>query len=113
MCPKIDRWILELQLYDFTFHHRHGIVMGRVDALSRCYDLNERKCQNSVTNILNRMIRNGNTELIAHIDDEDFTLGDAEIECKETNRERRGNFFCADGQPSTAVYNQPIYNYYY
>lgn len=34
--PRISRWILELQNYDYTTEHRSGTRMSHVDSLSRC-----------------------------------------------------------------------------
>lgn len=36
--PRIARWALELENYDYQIEHRSGINMGHVDALSRCHD---------------------------------------------------------------------------
>lgn len=38
MNPRIARWALELQSYDYEIVHRSGINMGHVDALSRCHE---------------------------------------------------------------------------
>lgn len=35
--PRIARWALELENYNYTIHHRSGVSMGHVDALSRCH----------------------------------------------------------------------------
>lgn len=35
--PRISRWALFLQSYDYTIEHRPGSKMSHVDALSRCY----------------------------------------------------------------------------
>lgn len=35
--PRISRWALELENYNYTIHHRSGSGMGHVDALSRCH----------------------------------------------------------------------------
>lgn len=37
ICPKIARWAVELGNYDYQIQHRNGVIMGHVDALSRCY----------------------------------------------------------------------------
>lgn len=37
--PKISRWALELQDYDYEVEHRIGKRMGHVDALSRCTNI--------------------------------------------------------------------------
>lgn len=37
--PKIARWALELEDYDYTINHRAGTSMGHVDALSRCHQI--------------------------------------------------------------------------
>ena len=46
--PKISRWVLELQSYDYTTEHRAGTRITHVDSLSRsrliaviqdCYEL--------------------------------------------------------------------------
>lgn len=34
--PRIARWALDLQNYDYTLEHRSGTRMQHVDALSRC-----------------------------------------------------------------------------
>lgn len=34
--PRISRWALELENYNYTIEHRKGTNMGHVDALSRC-----------------------------------------------------------------------------
>lgn len=34
--PRIARWALELENYNYEVHHRSGVSMGHVDALSRC-----------------------------------------------------------------------------
>lgn len=36
LLPRIGRWWLELQSYDFTVQYRPGVRMQHVDALSRC-----------------------------------------------------------------------------
>lgn len=35
--PRIARWALELENYNYTIQHRSGVSMGHVDALSRCH----------------------------------------------------------------------------
>ena len=35
--PRIARWVMELQNYDYTTEHRAGKHMSHVDGLSRCY----------------------------------------------------------------------------
>ncbi|XP_036145206.1 uncharacterized protein LOC105831336 isoform X1 [Monomorium pharaonis] len=35
--PRISRWALELQEFDYTVEHRKGTRMSHVDCLSRCY----------------------------------------------------------------------------
>lgn len=35
--PRIARWALELENFNYTIQHRGGNSMGHVDALSRCY----------------------------------------------------------------------------
>lgn len=35
--PKIARWALESQHYNFRIQHRSGVLMGHADALSRCH----------------------------------------------------------------------------
>lgn len=35
--PRIARWALELENYNYTVQHRSGVNMNHVDALSRCY----------------------------------------------------------------------------
>jgi len=37
--PRIARWALELQNYDYDLIHREGKRMQRVDALSRCKNI--------------------------------------------------------------------------
>ncbi|KAL4123256.1 hypothetical protein QTP88_015463 [Uroleucon formosanum] len=37
--PRISRWALFLQNYDFEISHRPGTKMGHVDALSRCHNI--------------------------------------------------------------------------
>lgn len=37
--PRISRWALLLQNYDFEIIHRPGTGMGHVDALSRCHNI--------------------------------------------------------------------------
>jgi len=37
--PRIARWALELQNYDYTLEHRSGSKMQHVDALSRCINV--------------------------------------------------------------------------
>lgn len=37
--PRISRWALFLQNYDFEIIHRPGTRMGHVDALSRCHNI--------------------------------------------------------------------------
>lgn len=37
--PRIARWALELEDYDYTIQHRSGSRMGHVDALSSCHPL--------------------------------------------------------------------------
>ncbi|KAL4090673.1 hypothetical protein QTP88_025467 [Uroleucon formosanum] len=37
--PRISRWVLFLQNYDFEISHRPGTKMGHVDALSRCHNI--------------------------------------------------------------------------
>lgn len=37
--PRISRWALFLQNYDFEIAHRPGTKMGHVDALSRCHNI--------------------------------------------------------------------------
>lgn len=37
MNPRIARWALELENYDYSVCHRPGVRMGHVDALSRCH----------------------------------------------------------------------------
>lgn len=39
--PKIARWVLQLQEYDFAVNHRVGKRMPHVDALSRMYLIQE------------------------------------------------------------------------
>lgn len=34
--PRIARWTLKLENYNYTIQHRSGVSMGHVDALSRC-----------------------------------------------------------------------------
>lgn len=34
--PRIARWALELENYNYTVQHRSGVRMGHADALSRC-----------------------------------------------------------------------------
>lgn len=36
--PRIARWALELENYDYSIQHRSGVRMGHVDALSRCHN---------------------------------------------------------------------------
>lgn len=36
--PRIARWALELENYQYTIQHRGGCSMGHVDALSRCHE---------------------------------------------------------------------------
>lgn len=36
--PRIARWALELENYNYTIQHRSGVSMGHVDALSRCLE---------------------------------------------------------------------------
>ena len=36
MNPRIARWALELENYDYSVQHRPGVRMGHADALSRC-----------------------------------------------------------------------------
>lgn len=35
--PRIARWALELEDYNYSIQHRSGVRMGHVDALSRCH----------------------------------------------------------------------------
>lgn len=35
--PRIARWALELENYNYVIQHRNGVSMGHVDALSRCH----------------------------------------------------------------------------
>lgn len=37
--PRISRWALELQDFDYVIEHRDGKRMGHVDALSRCHNI--------------------------------------------------------------------------
>lgn len=37
--PRISRWALELQDFDYVLEHRDSKRMGHVDALSRCHNI--------------------------------------------------------------------------
>lgn len=52
--PKIARWVLQLQEYDFTVEHRAGKRMPHVDALSRMYLIQEES--------INKVIRKAQNE---------------------------------------------------
>lgn len=48
--PRIARWALELENYDYVIQHRSGSSMGHVDALSRCHESNNPEVQNETAN---------------------------------------------------------------
>uniref|UniRef100_A0A6V7JG98 RNA-directed DNA polymerase n=1 Tax=Bracon brevicornis TaxID=1563983 RepID=A0A6V7JG98_9HYME len=62
VCPRIQRWALELLHYDYETEHSRGTQMQHVDALSRCtnilileenpFELNLAICQNKDENII-------------------------------------------------------------
>lgn len=55
--PKISRWALELQDYDYEIEHRVGTRMGHVDALSRCTNImiiNDNSFENSLASAQHR-----------------------------------------------------------
>lgn len=56
MCPKIARWALELQHYNFRIQHRSGVLMGHADALSRCHKADETEPIDYQKQILDRVV---------------------------------------------------------
>lgn len=56
MSPKISRWALALQQFDYQIQHRSGILMGHADALSRRYEAGEDDYADYKSQILDRIV---------------------------------------------------------
>lgn len=74
MNPRIARWALELQPYDYTVQHRAGVRMGHVDALSRCHEPHPK-----TEDIVNAVLVDTDAEqikcrLIATVDDNELSF---------------------------------------
>lgn len=74
MNPRIARWALELQPYDYTVQHRHGVNMGHVDALSRSHDAHP--IHENTINAVDHCPDHDHTacKLIATIDEDDLSF---------------------------------------
>lgn len=56
ICPKIARWALALQHFNFRIQHRSGVMMGHADALSRCYQTDETEPVDYHSDIMSRIV---------------------------------------------------------
>lgn len=54
--PKIARWALELQHYNFRIQHRSGVLMGHADALTRCHRVDNAEPIDYQTRIMSRVV---------------------------------------------------------
>lgn len=56
MSPRISRWALTLQHFDYKIQHRSGVLMTHADALSRGYELIETEPIDHKSQILSRIV---------------------------------------------------------
>lgn len=89
MCPKIARWALELQHYDFKIQHRSGILMGHADALSRCYKPEDTEPIDYQTQIMSHVVAP-----CTHTDEHTAATTDECIEFEDSDDELDGRIPC-------------------
>lgn len=85
LCPKIARWALELQHYDFKIQHRSGILMGHADALSRCYKSDDTEPIDYQTQIMSRVVAS-----CTHTDENTAAISDEQSAGEEDDDDLEG-----------------------